>query len=162
MTARRGLLFCTAATLAVLAVGEAALAAGKAGLWQVSVTHENMAQLPPEVQAEMQAYGMQSPASGFSTHFCMTPAQAASNKPPLVPREGAACKVTNDRIVGNTYTGDILCSDPQATGHFQFVFDSAEHYSGRAEYNGTADGQPMQWATKFDGRWMKVDCGDVR
>ena len=149
-----------------LVLPEAAFAShGKAGLWEATTTIDaNMPAIPPEALAQMKAHGIKPPSGqghSFTTQFCMSQADVDSDKPPAM--KDNLCKVTNMKTAAQSYSADLVCSgDLQGTSHFMVSYDTPEHYKGQSEFSGTAGGQPMHNVTKFEGHWLKADCGAVK
>jgi hypothetical protein len=149
--------------LAALAILPAAAVAshGKAGLWEVTSTM-SMPQMSPAQAAQMQAMGMQMPMGHTTTHQkCMTPAEAAADMP--VPPHNKDCALSNVKMEGHTYSGDVTCSGEfQGQGHFSETFDSDEHFSGTSTMTGSANGHPVNMSNTMEGKWISADCGSAK
>ena len=148
----------------VLAATVPALAAQKAGLWDVSMNMSiaNMPQIPPEAMAQMRALGMSIPGMGapIRTQVCMTAAQAAMDEPPPV-QEG--CRNQNIRRNGNTITGELVCDGQmKGTGTFEATMVSDEQYRTKFSFKGTQGGQAADFSADVEGQWRSADCGSVR
>lgn len=136
---------CGAAAVAFMALPGSALAShGKAGLWETMVTPEGA-------------------PKGFSTKICMTQADVNNDKPQMPTQPNNPCKVTSSKVVGQTYSAETACSGQMVgTSHFEITYDKPEHYAGHSVFNGTVGGQKFSSNTKFEGKWLKADCGDVK
>jgi len=161
-----------AAALATgLLLSPAALAGhGKAGLWEVTTKNTiagmagmpDMASLPPQVQAQMRAHGVQmNGGGGITSRFCMTADQVANDRP-VVDHPGE-CKPQNMKFTGQAFSTDIVCTGKmKGTGHVQFTFSSPEHYSGSETMDMTEPGgMPMRTTMTMDARWLSPNCGQV-
>jgi hypothetical protein len=133
-----------AAAAVLMVLPNAALASyGKAGLWETTTTSRDVS------------------GQSFKTTFCMTQAEVDSDKPRGTNNQ--YCKMTKTNVSGQSYSADMACTGPlNGTSHFSITYDTPEHYSGASVFKGTAGGQPMNTATKFEGKWLKADCGDVK
>ena len=71
--------------------------------------------------------------------------------------------MTKTNVSGQSYSADMGCTGPlNGTSHFTITYDTPEHYSGASIFKSTAGGQPMNTTTKFEGKWLKADCGSVK
>jgi len=123
------------------AFSPAALAGhGKVGLWESTV----------------QVMGR-----AMTNKFCMSAAQVAADKP--VYRNQAHCTPQNEKMSGNTYSADVVCTSPMNMKmHMQITWDSAEHYSGTQTTDMAMGGQTMHNSTSFEARWLSPNCGNVK
>jgi hypothetical protein len=154
---------CCAAAAAALSLAPAAANAshGKVGLWHITTTMSGMAAaIPPAVRAQMKERGIDMPDTRTITaQHCMTPEEVATDTPP--PMEGE-CHVLNVNHTGGSFSADLKCSGHMnGSGHFQVTYDSPEHYAGQATLQAIINGRPMTMTNRFDGRWVKADCGSV-
>ncbi len=164
--------FAVAAFAAAVSLPASAASHVKPGLWEVKVRTNagqayampDLSKLPPQVQAQMKARGVQMNAGGLTARHCITPAEAANDTPAMGQGEG--CHVEHVKITGRSYDADMVCTgekpgEMNARGHIQITFESPLHYFGTSTMSGTANGQPIGNATKIDARWLAADCGKM-
>lgn len=158
-------LACVAA--AAFAVPSVAFAA-KPGLWSSTVTVNlggGMPSIPPEQMAQMKAMGIQIPnmAAPMTSQYCLSPQEAAGNRPRMGKDMESSCKTENVKTVGRTTSADLVCTgEMNGRGHMETTYASEERYSGRMTFKGTAGGRPMNMTNTFEGRFVSADCGSVR
>lgn len=146
----------------VLAAVPASAGHGKPGTWESKVQPgggalPNMANLPPAVQAQMKARGVQMTAGIITSRYCMTPEQVAQDKPVLTPRDN--CETKNLKLTGNTFTADMICrGEMKTTGHIEVTFDSAEHYHGKIVNTMEMGGQSRTSTMLIEARWLSSNC----
>lgn len=139
----------------------------KPGLWEVSIQSgamsgmPAMANLPPQVRAQMQARGVQMNGNGIVSKACISPADAAADRP--VVGHSKDCQVENAKFTGTSYAADVICKHDNMTtrGHAEFTFESSTHYYGTITTQMAMEGQPMASTTKLDARWKAAECGSV-
>lgn len=162
-------LFLAAGSAALALIAIPAIAGhGKAGLWNVTISTNmagagmpDMSKLPPEAQAAMRAHGVTMNGNTMSVQHCMTQAEVDSNGPPRTGNQ-KECTMSNMKVGGNSYSADMTCHGQMTgTGHVQFTYDSAEHYTGKTTMVGTMQGHPVNTSTTFEGRWASADCKGV-
>ncbi len=163
MSSRR-IALCAAA---FLVFSGAALAHGKAGLWNVSVTAKtsvDTSHMSPKVQAQLRAMGLlDGKGMTISDQHCMTAAEVARTD--FVPSDNAdrSCKIVGQKNTSNSMSADMVCSgDFNGKGHMQFTFDGDTHYIGHMTMTGTRAGKVSNTDMTFEGRWLKPDCGKVK
>ncbi len=138
---------------------------GKVGTWEVT-THmagmppmPNMANLPPEAQAQMKAHGVQmNGGGGITSRFCMTAEQVNSDKPPMT--HSGDCQAQNMKMSGNTFSADVVCKGRMnGKGHIEITYSSPEHYSGHETMTMTMEGgQQMKHDKTMDAHWVSPTC----
>ncbi|NML61687.1 DUF3617 domain-containing protein [Massilia sp. RP-1-19] len=155
----------------------------KPGLWEINnkmqssngqleqamaMVHEQMAQMTPEQRKQMQDMmaknGMQMPTVGaggsMSVKMCMTREMAAANTMPM--QEVGNCTHKRSAVVGNTMKVSFRCSKPDANGDGQVTFNSDSDYSMKMKVTTSASGKPETMNMDASGRWLGVDCGDIK
>ena len=153
------------AALAVVACPAALAGHGKVGTWEMTTQMSgmppmpNMANLPPEAQAQMKAHGvMMHGAGGMTSRFCMTAEQVNNDKPPMTHH--GDCQAQNIKIKGNSFSADVVCNGRmKGKGHTDMTFDSPEHFSGHQTMMMTMeDGQTMSHDMTMDAHWVSPTC----
>ena len=165
----RGTSTALLAAAVIFAAGAAftpALAAhGKVGLWKVTVTMQNpaMARMSASDREQMRAMGMQMQNGHTVTvDHCMTAAEVASDQLSTNSARQQGCTMENLKTTGKTFSGDMVCKgEMTGKGHMAVTYDSAEHYSGKMIFSGSAHGQPVSMTNLYEGHWIKADCGAV-
>jgi hypothetical protein len=46
-------------------------------------------------------------------------------------------------------------------GHVDITYSGAEHYTGSAVMHVTMQGKAADLISRFEGRWLKADCGGI-
>ena len=151
----------------IVAATAPALALGKPGLWDASVTMSmpgREVRLTPEQRARMERSGMPTPSSthAFHTKHCVTPAEAASNGMPE-SRKTAGCEIKSTTFVNGVFTVDTVCKGVTiGQGHLQVTYNLPTHYAGTMVFSGTtASGRPANMSMKMEGTWLSASCGNV-
>jgi hypothetical protein len=152
---------------ALLVFSGAALAHGKVGLWNVSVTMKvliDTSHMSPKAQDQLRAMGLLSgKGMTVSDQHCMSAAEVAQTEFRPSGNTDRSCKVVNQKNTGNSMSGDMVCTGEfSGKGHMQFTFEGDTHYSGHMTMTGTRGGKPSNTDMTFDGRWIKADCGKVK
>ena len=156
------------ASMAVLLLtpGVALAGHGKAGLWNITTTMSmpNMPQMPPEAMAMMRQRGMKMPgAEPIVSQICMTQADVDADGPPRTSDREMTCDTHIINKTASSMAADMVCKGRvQGTGHMEVSYSGAEHYSGKYNFKGVAEGQSSEMTSSFKGDWVKADCGAVK
>ena len=164
--------------VAALCLAAAAHAADiRPGLWEFRSTRLNlgglpdissqMAQLPQylktlplemrrTIEQQMAARGVAMGNDG-AVRSCITPEQAKHDNIYSGKVEGN-CTLGDIVKTGNTVTGRLSCTNPNASGDFAARLDGTEHFTTRVNMK-SAQGD-MQVET--DARWLSAECGTPR
>ena len=158
-----------AAVLLAAAYVSDASAAGRPGLWNITTTTSmagaqmpQMPQMTPAQRAQMEALGIRMPAFGQprSAQRCVTPEEAAQDRPPRLDQEMNNCQMQNLVVDGASMSADLVCTgENQGTGRIEFSYDSDTHYAGQVSFNGMRNGQAMSMTNTMEGNWLSADCG---
>lgn len=163
-----------AALILAVAISDVGLAAEPMpGLWEntttTNISGTNMPQmpnLPPEVLAQMQAAGVQMP--NFSQpqtrtdQFCITPEEIANRQPFADDELDENCTQENFQMDDNGMSVDIVCTgETSGTGHIEYVFDSATHFTGTLTMQGSRQGMTTNINSDIEANWLGADCGNV-
>ena len=155
---------CAAAALAIVLTPSALAAHGKVGLWEATVQMAGMpamANLPPQVQAQMKAHGVSMGGGGITSKFCMTAADVAGDKPAY--KQNPDCTTQNVKVRGNTMSADVICTGKMnGRGHLDVTYSSPEHYTAAQTMDMVQEGHPIHSATNIDARWISPNCGNVK
>lgn len=156
--------------LALLVSGPALAADRMApGLWEMSVQSDALQgiAIPTEQMEKLRALGIQVPniANGSATtRTCITPEMA--RRADLAPAAGASkmgCTAKNTRFEGNHFSADLACNNPrvQGSGKVSGTFTSNKAFTASIQFNGLAQGVPVDQHGVATGRWLGASCGNV-
>jgi len=153
----------------------------KAGLWETSITTNMQMQLPPEVQARIDAMTPQQQAIvrgtarmgggapiTTTTRSCST-GQSVQDLMNQAQQKGSDCKLTNQTQTGNSMSFDVSCTMPQGTanGHSSFTMADSDHVSGTSHLTAKVTGgrsngtTTMNMDTTLTSHYLGSDCGTV-
>ncbi len=154
----------------------------KAGLWETSITSTSQIQLPPELQARIDAMTPQQQAmmkanmpggaggapTSIVTHACST-GQTVQDLMNQAQQKGTQCKLTNQTQTASTMSFDISCTMPQgsASGHSSFTLADSDHVSGTTHMTATMTGKSggsgsMVIDSTLTSHYLGSDCGTVQ
>nr|TFG54736.1 MAG: DUF3617 domain-containing protein [Hyphomicrobiales bacterium] len=166
---------CCAVLILTAVISFPALAAEpQPGLWNQTMNMDmsgmempQMPAMPPEVLAQMQAAGIQMPNMDFSqprtmsNQFCITPEDIA-NRESFGDDFDDDCEQQNFVSNDQGMSMDLVCTGRMnGTGHLEYVFDSATHYTGSMNFTGTMEGRQANMTNTMEGSWVSADCGNV-
>jgi hypothetical protein len=155
----------------------------KAGLWETTITTTMQMQLPPEVQAQLDAMpaqqqammkarmpgGMGGAPAVTTTHSCST-GQSVQDLMNQAQQKGSQCKLTNQTQTASGMSFDISCTMPQgaANGHSSFTMADSNHVSGTThltmQMSGGRSSGPtsMTMDSAVSAHYLSSDCGAVK
>ena len=177
------------ACLAALALTTAAYAQSassapiKAGLWETTITSSTQMQLPPELQARIDAMTPQQQAmmkanmpggmgggapTTTTTRSCST-GQSVQDLMNQAQQKGSQCKLTNQTQTGNTMSFDIACTMQQGTanGHSTYTMADSDHVNGTTHLTANMSGgrggsASMNMDMSLASHYLGSDCGTVQ
>lgn len=142
------------------------------GLWKMTVNvdlGQAMPQISPQVAAAMKARGMNIPMPGapMTMQVCITPEQAAMDRPPMTPQQmqqQTGCTVQNVRKTANSVSSDMVCTGERMQGHgtTTITYKGMTHSEGQSTFQGTASGRPISTKTTFLSDFVSANCGSVK
>ena len=158
----------------------------KAGLWETTITTNMQMQLPPEVQARIDAMtpqqqammkanmpaGMGGMGSGApvttTTHSCST-GQSVQDLMNQAQQKGNQCKLTNQTQTATGMSFDIVCTMQQGTakGHSSFTMVDSDHVNGTTHLTANMSGGRSGGTTSMNmdstvaAHYLGSDCGSV-
>jgi hypothetical protein len=154
----------------------------KAGLWETSITTNMQMQLPPELQARIDAMTPQQQAmmkanmpgmmgggapTTTTTHSCST-GQTVQELVKQAQQKGTQCTLTNQTQTATGMSFDIACTVPQgsATGHSSFTMADSDHVTGTTHLTATMSGRggsgTMNMDSNMSSHYLGSDCGTVQ
>ncbi len=153
----------------------------KAGLWETTITTNMQMQLPPELQARLDAMTPQQQAmmkanmpgmmgggapTTTTTHSCST-GQTVQDLLNQAQQKGSQCKLTNQTQTATGMSFDISCTVPQgsANGHSSFTMADSDHVNGTTHLTinmTSARGSgSMAMDSTMSSHYLGSDCGSV-
>jgi len=153
----------------------------KAGLWETTITSTTQMQLPPEIQARIDAMTPQQQTmrklemdamidGGAPTTTTMHSCSTGQSVQDLMNQvqDTTSCKLTHQNRTGNTISFDIARTTQQGTltGHSSFTMADPDHVSGSTHMTATVSGKGGSGYVKMDStltsHYLSADCGDVK
>lgn len=140
------------------------------GLWEMTTTSDLLRLVPQISPDQMQNLMQLAKQNGFElpqiqngaaiSKVCITQEMANQKNLPVFTQNQAGCSAKNARRNGNKYSLDFVCASPQLNGNGTAAgtFTSAESFSGRSEFTGTAQGNPVNEHADVSGRWVSASC----
>ena len=87
--------------------------------------------------------------------YCITPEQARQDNMFSGKVEGN-CTLTDVVKTGDTVTGTLRCTGPDATGNFKARIASPEHFTTRVSMRSSRGDLDVE----TEGRWLAAQCGN--
>lgn len=157
----------------------------KPGLWETSISSKSQIQLPPELQARIDAMSPQQQAmmkanmagrgggpvpSSLVTHACSTGQTSVNDLlTQAQQKNGAKCIVSNQTQTATNVSFDISCTmqEGSASGHSSFTMTDSDHVSGTTHMTanmsgGRGGGGSMTIDSTLTSHYLGSDCGDVK
>jgi len=165
-------------SLAMLATVQASAQSIKPGLWELSnkvktgnaqadqamsMALKQLANLPPEQRAQMEAMlkqnGASMPTAGgdgaMVIKACVTPEMAAKKELPI--NQKGKCTSKSDPVAGGLDIS-FSCTDPASSGSGTLRFNGDSSYLMNMNINSEAGGKPQAVQVESTGRWLGASC----
>ena len=167
------LLFVFVSTLS----GSAAYAAEttmRPGLWEMKTTSDLLklaSQIPPDQMQQLMNLAKQNgidlpPIKNGAaiSSVCITQKMADQKSPLEFLQNQSGCSAKTASHVGNKYKLSFVCANPNLNGNgtAEGTVTSPESFTGRSEFDGVAQGNPINEHADLNGRWMSASCGTVK
>lgn len=124
---------------------------------QMSQLQQQLKNLPADtrrmIEQQMTQRGVSLGQDG-TVRTCITPEQARQDTIYSGKVEGN-CTLTDVVKSGNTVTGRLTCTGPDATGQFRAQIESPERFTTRVTMRSTRGDLDVETA----GRWLAATCG---
>ncbi|MQA22066.1 DUF3617 domain-containing protein [Rugamonas rivuli] len=164
--------------LAMLAAVPASAQTFKPGLWELtnkvktgnaqtdqamSMALKQLANLPPEQRAQMEAMMKQNGVSmpkaggdgGIVVTACVTPEMAAKKELPM--NQKGKCTSKNDPVAGGMNIS-FSCTEPASSGTGTLRFNGDSSYVMNMNVSSEAGGKPQNVQVESTGRWLSASC----
>lgn len=144
------------------------------GLWEITTTSDLLwfaPQISPDQMKNLkdlaEQYGVDMPQIQMgeaTSKACITQEMADQKNLPIFYQNQLGCNTKNGTRIGNKYRLDFICSSPQLKGNgtAEGTFTSPENFLGRTEFDGFAQGNPVNEHADISGRWINSSCGTVK
>ena len=141
------------------------------GLWELTTTSDLLKLVPMISPDKMQdlatlakQYGFDMPKinNGAATsRVCITPEMANQKIPTFLSKNQYECDVKNVTQTKENYKINLVCENAALKGHgvSEGMFTNPEMFTGRTEFNGVIQGNPVHDIAYTDGRWINANCG---
>jgi hypothetical protein len=144
------------------------------GLWEITASSDLLWFVPQVSPDQMQnlkdlaeQYGVDMPQiqmGDATSKACITQEMADQQNLPIFYQNQLGCITKNATRIGNKYRTDFICSSPQLKGNgtAEGTFTSPESFLGRTQFDGVAQGNPVNEHADISGRWINSSCGTVK
>jgi hypothetical protein len=128
---------------------------------------KNLPKIPTVQMEQMRKMGVAMPNmrnGGMVQKVCITRQMAERDGTPQMLQAERGCESKNFKTSGNSYSGDIVCTGPglKGEGKVKGAFSGNESFSSTYDFKGTAGGQPVSQHQETSGKWLGVDCGNMK
>lgn len=165
-------------TLVPLAFASALLASAahsaeitmRPGLWEITTSSDLLRLVPQIAPEQMENLINLARQNGFelphiqngaaTSRTCITQEMADQKKLPDLYQAQSGCTAKNAIRSGNKYKLDFVCTGAtlKGNGTAAGTVTSPESFSGRTEFDGVAQGNPVNEHADISGRWMNASC----
>ena len=144
------------------------------GLWELTTTSDLLKLVPMISPDKMQdlatlakQYGFDMPKinNGAATsRVCITPEMANQKIPTFLSKNQYGCDVKDVIQTKGDYKINLVCESATLKGRgvSEGMFANPEIFTGRTEFNGDIQGNPVHEVAYTDGRWINSNCGTVK
>ena len=143
------------------------------GLWQITTSSDLLLLVPHLPPDQMQSikdlaseYGLEMPQienGAAISQTCITQEMAAQKTLPNFYNAQLGCTSQNATRSSNDYKVDFVCdsADLKGSGTAVGTITSPEAFTGQTNFNGTAQGNPVNEKADISGKWINASCGAV-
>jgi hypothetical protein len=144
------------------------------GLWEITTTSDLLrltSRIPPDQMRNLkdlaEEYGVEMPQvekDKATSKACITQEMTEANELPTFYQSELGCSTRNATRSGNKYRVDYVCSSPQLKGNgkAEGTFITPESFAGKTQFEGVAQGVPVNEQADISGRWINANCGSVK
>lgn len=167
-------LLAATAFLSLATTAQSAETTMRPGLWEIATTSDLLLLVPHIPADQMQSikdlaneYGLEMPQienGAAISKACITPEMANQKSPPIFAQNQLGCVTKNSTRNGNNYKMDFVCdsADLKGTGSAEGTITSAESFTAKTTFNGTAQGNAVNEQADVNGKWIGASCGEVK
>ena len=144
------------------------------GLWEIATTSDLLLLVPHIPAEQMQSikdlaneYGFEVPPienGAAISKACIIQEMANQKAPPIFGENQLGCTTKNSTRTGNNYKMDFVCNsaDLKGNGTAEGSITSAESFTAKTNFNGTAQGNAVNEQADITGKWLGANCGEVK
>lgn len=144
------------------------------GLWEITTTSDLLLlapHIPPNQMQNMKdlakEYGIDMPQienGAIISQACITQEMADKKILPNFYQDQTNCASKSATRNGNSYKVDFTCdsADLKGVGSAEGNLTSPESFSGKAKFNGLAQGNSVNEKADINGKWTNASCGSVK
>jgi len=144
------------------------------GLWEVTTTSDLLRLVPLIPPDQMQALTNLARQNGFeipdiqngaaTSRACITQDMAKQKNLPDFYQLQSGCAVKGPVYRGNKYRWEFACASAamKGNGSAEGTFTSPESFSGRTDFDGVVQGNPVNEHADIRGRWIGASCTAVK
>lgn len=140
------------------------------GLWEITTTSDLLRLVPQIAPEQMQNLMNLARQNGFelpqiqngaaTSRTCITQEMADQKILPDLYQNQSGCTAKNAIHSANKYKLDFVCTSStlKGNGTAAGTLTSPESFSGRTEFDGIAQGNPVNQHADISGRWINASC----
>lgn len=144
------------------------------GLWQITTTSDLLRLVPHLPPDQMQSikdlakdYGLEMPQvenGAAISQTCITQEMVDQKTLPNFYNAELGCTSKNATRSGNNYKVDFVCTsaDLKGNGTAEGTITTAKAFTGRTNFSGEAQGNPVNERADINGKWINASCGAVK
>lgn len=146
----------------------------RAGLWEITTTSDLLKLAPYISQDQMQSikdlakdYGLDVPQienGAAISQVCITQEMVNQKILPNFYQAQLGCTSKNATRSGNIYKVDFVCTSPSLKGNGTATgtITASEAFIGQTNFNGEAQGNPVNEKADINGKWINISCGAIK
>jgi hypothetical protein len=141
----------------------------KPGLWEMKIRSDAVKSMPviPQAQLdELKKRGIKMPEmqdGAIIQKICVTKEMAERTAKAPMQNNPGGCKEKNAVKNSNSFSMELVCDSPmlKGTGMVKGSF-SSDNLQTTYDFTGTSNNRPTVQHVETNGKWLGVDCGDVK
>lgn len=162
------------ALLLTIATANSAEFKMRPGLWELTTTSDLLKLVPMIPPDQMQnltvlakQYGLDMPKinnGAAISRVCVTPEMANQKIPTFLGKNQYGCDIKDVTQTKQDYKVNLICESAALKGRgvSEGMFTNPESFTGRTEFNGVVQGNPIHEIAYTDGRWMNAHCETIK
>ena len=144
------------------------------GLWQITTSSDLLLLFPHIPADQMQSindmakqYGLELPeieAGDAISQACITEEMATKQTLPVLAQNELGCVTKNATRAGADYKAEFICDSANFKGNVmaEATVMSTESFTGKTQFTGDVQGNPVNEQAKLNGKWLNASCGAVK